>query len=215
MDDKKKKNIRFWTIVGVVAFSIWLYEEVIEEYVIPDMFPTKWGCVEPNSIYRSGQLSDALVEKTLIKHGIQVIVALNGPSPGDPWKMAEEEAAEKLGIEFKRFELKGNGTGDIGHYAKTVEAIVQAKAQNRRILVHCSAGELRSGGTLACYRLLVKGDDPKDVIKEMLHYGYEPKRDTALVPFINENMGKLAALLVEKGIILEVPAPLPVLPPDA
>jgi protein tyrosine/serine phosphatase len=214
MDAKKKKNIRFWVIVAVVGFSIWLYEEVIEEYVIPDMFPTKWGCVEPNSIYRSGQLSDALVEKTLKKNGIQVIVALNGPSPGDPWKMAEEEAAEKLGIEFKRFELKGNGTGDIEHYAKTIQAIVQAKQQNKRILVHCSAGELRSGGTLGCYRLLVNGDDPKDVVKEMLRYGYEPRRDTDLVPFINENMGKLAGLLVEMGVIPEIPDPLPVLPAD-
>src|SRR5210317_1205648 len=98
MDAKKKKNIRFWLIVGIVAFSIWLYEEVIEEYVIPDMFPTKWGCVEPNSIYRSGQLSDALVEKTLKKHGIQVIVSLNGANPDDPWKVAEEQADGKLGI---------------------------------------------------------------------------------------------------------------------
>ncbi len=215
MDTKKKKNIRFWVIVGVVAFSIWLYEEVIEEYVLPDMFPTKWGCVEPNAIYRSGQLSDALVEKTLKKHGIQIIVALNSASQDDPWKQAEAKAAEKLGIELKQFELKGDGTGNIEHYAKTIEAIVQAKQQNRRILVHCSAGELRSGGTLACYRMLVKGDDPRDVLKEMLHYGYEPRRDTALVPFINENMGKLAGLLIEKGVIQEAPVPLPVLPPGS
>jgi len=211
MDAKKKKNIRFWVIVGVVAFSIWLYEEVIEEYVIPDMFPTKWGCVEPNSIYRSGQLSDALVEKTLKKNGIQVIVALNGANPDDAWKTAEEQAAQKLGIEFKRFELKGNGTGDIENYARTIEAVVQAKQENKRILVHCSAGELRSGGTLGCYRMLVKGDDPKEVLEEMLRYGYEPKRDEALVPFINENMVRLAELLVEKGVIQKVPDPLPVL----
>lgn len=211
MDAKKKKNIRFWIIVSLVAFSIWLYEEVIEEYWIPDHFPTKWGCVEPNSIYRSGQLSDALVEKTLKKHGIQVIVALNGAKPDNPWQVAEEQAAEKLGIEFKRFELKGNGTGDIENYAKTIEAIVQAKQEKKRILVHCSAGELRSGGTLACYRMLVKGDDPDDVLKEMLKYGYEPKRDEALVPFINDNMSELAQLLVDKGVIETVPDPLPVL----
>ncbi len=211
MEAKKKKTIRFWSIVAVVAFGIWLYEEVIEEYWIPDHFPTKWGCVEPNSIYRSGQLSDALVERTLKKHGIQVIVALNGANPDDPWKVAEEQAAEKLGIEFKRFELKGNGTGDIENYAKTIEAIFQAKQQDKRILVHCSAGELRSGGTLGCYRMLINGDDPKEVRKEMLRYGYEPKRDDALIPFINDNMGKLAELLVEKGVLQEVPDPLPVL----
>ena len=211
MDAKKKKTIRFWVIVAVVAFSIWLYEEVIEEYWIPDHFPTKWGCVEPNSIYRSGQLSDALVEKTLKKHGIQVIVALNGFSPENPWQAAEKQAADKLKIEHKRFILKGDGTGDIENYAKTIEAIVQAKQENKRILVHCSAGELRSGGTLGCYRMLVNGDDPKEVLKEMLRYGYEPRRDDALVPFINKNMGKLAELLVEKGVIQEVPDPLPVL----
>jgi protein tyrosine/serine phosphatase len=207
--DKKKKNLRIWLVVGVVAFSIWLYEEVIEEYWIPDMFPTKWGCVEPNSVYRSGQLSSALVERTLKKNDIRVIVALNGANPEDPWKATEEKAAEKLGIEFKRFELKGDGTGDIENYARTIEAVVQAKQAHKPILVHCSAGELRSGGTLACYRMLVNGDDPEDVLQEMLNYGYEPRRDKALVPFINENMGKLAGLLVEKGVIPEVPEPLP------
>ena len=105
--DKKKRPVKLMIAVGVIACGIWLYEEVIEEYVIPDLFPLRWGCVEEGSLYRSGQLSAALVEKTLKKNEIAVVIALNGDHPEHRDHEAEMRAMASLGLEFHRFPLKG------------------------------------------------------------------------------------------------------------
>ena len=53
--------LKIGLIVAVVAAAIWTWEEVLEDRLIPKRF----GVVVPGSIYRSGQLSPTLVQKTL------------------------------------------------------------------------------------------------------------------------------------------------------
>ena len=206
---KKKRNKWIIAIVAVVAFGVWLYEEVIEEYVIPNVFPVRWGCTEEGVVYRSGQIAARLIEKTLKENSIKVVVALNGDSVNDPRQIAEKEAVKKLGIEFYRFTLDGDGTGDIANYANAIEVIVRAKKEKKRVLVHCSAGEMRTGGVLACYQMLVNRVSPSQIVPELKRYGYNPAKDLALVPYINDHMEQLANLLVQKKIIDEIPEPLP------
>jgi hypothetical protein len=161
----------------------WFWEDVAKDRLIPK----RWATVEEGRIYRSGQLSGALVRKMLVRHG------------------------EELGIELLRLPLSGDGTGDVHRYAEAVAAIVEAKRQARPVLVHCAAGAQRTGGVIACYRLLVEGRPPAYVLKEMGRCGWKPK-DTALPAYLNQNLGTIAALLCDKGIIEAVPDPLPVLP---
>jgi protein tyrosine phosphatase (PTP) superfamily phosphohydrolase (DUF442 family) len=185
----------------------WFWEDVAKDRLIPK----RWATVEEGRIYRSGQLSAALVRKMLVRHGIKVIVSLTGEIPHDPDQEAEKKAAEELGIELLRLPLSGDGTGDVHRYAEAVAAIVEAKRQARPVLVHCAAGAQRTGGVIACYRLLVEGRPPAYVLKEMGRCGWKPK-DTALPAYLNQNLGTIAALLCDKGIIEAVPDPLPVLP---
>jgi protein tyrosine phosphatase (PTP) superfamily phosphohydrolase (DUF442 family) len=208
MDDKKRKKYIIVTVC-VVAFSWLFYEEVIEEYVIPNLFPLRWGCTEEGVVYRSGQISVRLVEKTMKENDIKVVVALNGDYPDDPRQKAEKAAVEKLGLEFHRFVLKGNGTGNVAKYAQAIEVIVRAKEEGKRILVHCAAGQMRTGGVLSCYQLLVNGVSPDEIVPELKRYGYDPGHDVALVPFMNDNMEELAGLLKEMEVIDEIPNPLP------
>ena len=205
----KQRNKRIFVIVGVVAFGVWLYEEVIEEYVIPNLFPVRWGCTEEGAVYRSGQIAARLIEKTLKENDIRVVVALNGDYVNDPRQIAEKEAVKTLGIDFYRFPLDGNGTGDITNYADAIEVIVRAKKEKKRVLVHCSAGEMRTGGVLACYQMLVNRVSPGQIVRELKRYGYNPAKDLALVPYINDHMEELAGLLKEKEVIDEIPMPLP------
>ena len=191
----------------LLGVAIWSWEEVLEDRLIPK----NWGCVEPGLIYRSGQLSAALVERTLKNHHIEVVVTLNGEKPQDADCLAEREACRTLGIDLKRFPLGGDGTGDIHHYANAIAAIVEAKEAQRPVLVHCTAGAQRTGGVLACYRLLVKGDPNDRVLQELAHYGWRPEKNPKLLPFVNGHMAELAALLKEKHVLEEVPDPLPVL----
>lgn len=185
----------------------WLWDRVIRDQVIP----RRWIAVEEGYIYRSGQLSASLVRDTLQKHGIKVIVALTGEKPGNRDYEAERKAAEELGIELRRFPLRGNGTGEVEHYAEAIAAVVRARQQGRPVLIHCSAGAQRTGGVTACYQLLVQGRTPDEVLQDLKRGGWKTK-DVALLNYLNENLHAIAVLLYERRIIAKIPDPLPVLP---
>lgn len=194
-------------VVVVIGAGIWIWEELLEDHIIPK----RWGVVEPGKIYRSGQLSATLVKKTLKKHNIAVIVNLCGNVPGDKDQEAEKRAAAELGIEMLRFPLKGNGTGDIRNYAQAIAAIVDAKKQGKPVLVHCAAGAQRTGGVIACYRVLVEKKPPSFAYTELVRYGWDPDDDQALLTYINDNMSKLTSQLRAMGIIEQLPRPLPMI----
>ncbi|MBN1361399.1 MAG: dual specificity protein phosphatase family protein [Sedimentisphaerales bacterium] len=203
----RRRTVGLSLTAVVLVVAVWTWEEVIEDRVIPK----RWGVVEAGIICRSGQLSAALVKRTLIEHGIKVIVNLTAETNADKDQQAEREAAQELGIEVKRFPLRGDGTGDITQYAGAVEAVVEAKRAGKPVLVHCAAGSQRTGGTIAFYRLLVEGRSPAFVVEEMTRYDWDPKDDTILLEYINAHIGELAAMLKDRGVIEEIPDPLPVL----
>jgi protein tyrosine/serine phosphatase len=194
--------------VCLLGGGVWLWEGVAKDRLVPK----RWAAVEGHSIYRSGQLSAALVKRTLASHGIKVIVALTFDDPQDKDQAAEVKAASQLGIELLRFPLAGDGTGDVNNYAGALAAVVQAERQGELVLVHCAAGAQRTGGVIAFYRLLVDRKPPAEVIQELRRHGWNPKRNPNLLPYLNENLGKIATILHNRGLLDEIPDPLPVLP---
>lgn len=199
--------LRILLVIAIAGLVIWLWKNVLEDRLIPK----RWGVVQAGEIYRSGRLSAALVKKMLRENNIAVIVDLTGDEPSDKDQNAEKEAAVELGIERLSFPLKGNGTGDINHYAYAIAAIVDAKRKGKPVLVHCAAGTQRTGGVIACYRMLVEKKSPSFAYAELLRYDWKDKPDQILPNYINSNMAKLAELLKEMGVIDEVPNPLPVI----
>ena len=198
-----------WLITStvlVVGAGIWLWKAVLEDRVIPK----RWGVVEEGIIYRSGQLNASLVETTLERYHIALIVSLTSEDPNDRDQRAELQAAADLGIDLQRYTLSGNGTGDIQAYAKAIAAIVQAKKAGRPVLVHCATGTQRTGGAIAFYRLLVERRPSSSVYRELRRYGWRPS-DRALPDYVNRHMADLAQLLVDMEVIQDVPDPLPVL----
>jgi protein tyrosine/serine phosphatase len=194
----------------LVAGSIWGWTSVIRDRVIPKRF----GVVEQGRIYRSGQLSAALVKKVLTEHNIRIIVDLTTNDPNDPDQRAEEKAAAELNIKALRFPLSGNGTGDVNNYARSITAIADAEKNKLPVLVHCAAGAQRTGGVIAAYRLLVQKKDPVFVISEMKRYGWKPNSNPELLKYLNDNMDDLAIRLKQAGVIEEIPAVIPQIPHD-
>ena len=192
-------------IVAVAAGGVWGWKAVLERHFIAKRF----GIVEQGSIYRSGQISAPLIKKTLLNYNIRVIVDLTGEDPNDIDQQAEKKAAAELGIEVKRYPLRGNGTGDVNNYARAVIAIADAGKRNLPVLVHCAAGAQRTGGVIAAYRLLVQKKDPAFITSEMKRYGWSPKDNPALLPYLNENMADLAIMLKQAGVIDDFSQPLP------
>ena len=203
-------NRRLFLTIGISAATIgsgiWLWEEVVEDRIIPK----RWGTVVPGEIYRSGQLSPTLIRKMLETNDIELVVHLGAHDPDNPAHVAEQAAVEALGIERRVIPLRGDGTGDIGNYARAIAAMVEARRQGRPVLVHCAAGAYRTGGTIASYRMLVEGMAPADAWAEMKQYDWDD--DNPILPeYLNSHMAELVDELVQLGVLTDRPDPLPVL----
>ncbi len=169
--------LRTALIVGAVGGGILGFRVYGKTFV-----PKNLGVVEPGLIYRSGQIQDQLIEGVLRDHGIRAVVNLQGEEPGNPDQVAEGAAIAAIAapeLESFRFPMGGNGVGAVETYARAVEQLAIAAREQRPTLTHCAAGAQRTGDTVACYRLLVRGDDPADVYAEALRYDWHPRKDTA------------------------------------
>ncbi len=206
---------RFRKIVAgilIVGAAIWVWDELIKYRVIAK----RWGEVVPGQIYRSGQISQWMVKKSLKNHDIQVVIDLTGAYPGwvdQPDQQAEKKAIEKLDIAHYRYPLGGDGTGDIRMYAEAIATLARCERDGKPVLIHCAAGAQRAGGVVATYRMLVRKESPQVAYSEMRRYGWKPEKSQILVDYVNENMPELARLLVARGVLAEIPNPLPVLGP--
>lgn len=172
--------------------------------------PRNFGVVQKGQLYRSGLLPSRLVKDILLKYNIKVIIDLAAGSPEGSDRKAEKRAVAELGIERLTFALQGDGTGDVNNYAEAIAAIAQAKREHKPVLVHCNAGEQRTGGVIAAYQLLVEQKNPFLVYCGYVRYDWDTWNDTILFNYINSHMEELAVLLKKMGVIREIPSPLPV-----
>jgi hypothetical protein len=195
-------------LLVLVGGGIWLWEEVEDRFI-----PKRWGAVIEGSLYRSGQLHPALIERTLVDNGIDLVVSLidveTGSDEDRAFDAVERQTCQDLGIERRVLPLQGDGTGNIGNYALAIGAIDAGLAGGRTMLVHCAAGSQRTGGVVACYRVLVEGWTTAQARAEMERFDWDPKDDRALTDHLNANMADLARRLAELGVIDAVPDPLP------
>lgn len=182
------------------------------------LFPKRFGVVEPGRIYRSGQIASRLIGDVLSDNQIDVVVDLTNDSPSDPAELADKQAEiaaiDRLGIERHQHILIPDGTGDLVTYAAAVKSVADGAAAGKRVLVHCAAGSQRTGGVVALYRLLVQHKPPSEVYEEMQAFKYSVHDSPRLIEFLNGNMRDLAAELVRNGTIDEIPQNLPLLPDE-
>jgi len=176
------------------------------------VIPRKLRVVDPGQIYASGQINRRLIRQVLIDRNIKVIVCLVDDQLDDPDVIAERQLAKELGIERFNYPLEGDGTGDIHCYAEAVIKMVESERAGKPILVHCSSGAQRSNGAVFYYRVLVQHRDAADAAQEMIRNAHDPRRNPALIPYLNAHMAEMAQLLADQKIIDRVPDPLPRIP---
>lgn len=178
-----------------------------------EMFPKRFAEVEEGRIYRSGQISEGLLREVFVDNDIQLIVDLAGYEPRHRRHQdAEDRISQELEIEHLRLPLQGSGTGDPRVFALAIAAIDRAYKQYKPVLVHCTAGSRRSAAVVASYQVLVRGIPPEEAFYELERYGSSSLADSPMVPFLNENLGEIAALLVEMKVIPTAPDPMPSFP---
>lgn len=174
--------------------------------------PRKLRVVDPGQIYASGQINRRLLRAVLIDRQIKVIVCLVDDQLDDPDVLAERRLANDLGIERYNYPLEGDGTGDIHSYANAVAKMVESERAGKPILVHCSSGAQRSNGAVFYFRVLLERRDPAQAAREMIRNAHDPRRNPALIHYLNAHMAQMAQLLVDRKIIDRVPDPLPQIP---
>lgn len=200
---KKKRSNRFNIILTIVLITVGVGWRYWHKDLRHKVIPRRFAAVEQGQVYRSGLIHPRILRKVLEKNDIQMIVSLRGRYKH------EEAVARELGIELKQYRLDGDGSGDITYYANTIEHIVQAKEAGKPILVHCAAGTMRTGAAIAFYRMLVLGErDNRRILREMKKHGWRTKK-THLPNYVNRNMYRLAAILRDRGVIDEIPNPIP------
>jgi protein tyrosine phosphatase (PTP) superfamily phosphohydrolase (DUF442 family) len=171
--------------------------------------PRKFRVVEPGQIYASGQIDRHLIRQVLLDNHIKTIVCLVADDPTDPDVAAELAACHDLGIERYDDPLAGDGTGDIHAYASAIAQMVDAQSNNKPVLVHCSSGAQRSNGATFFYRVFIQHWNADKAAAEMIQNGHDPQGNPMLIPYLNCHMAEMASLLKSKGIINQVPDPLP------
>jgi protein tyrosine/serine phosphatase len=201
-------------VAGLLLIVAAILGHIVWHNIIKDQFvPKRFAEVIPGHLYRSGQISGRLIEAVLRQYDIEIVIDLNAHE--EKWlvdQLAEEQAARNLEIEHLRLPLRGDGTGDIGVYARAIEEIARAQREDKTILVHCAAGTRRTGGVVAAYLMLVEGASTDVVMSELGRHGSRLS-ESKLLAYLNESSGALARILVEDGLIDAVPEVLPRLGP--
>ena len=169
----------------------------------------RWGTVVPQQIYRSGQISQWLIDDQLRKHNIATIVDMTAFDRHNPDHVAEVAAAQRLGVEVKRFKLFGDGTGDVASYVSALETILKCQRAGDPVLVHCHGGSERTGGVVFCYRTLFQGWDSAAARREMMSYSWNSGGDSPLIDYMDRHMPELCRRLVERGVLPSMPRQLP------
>ena len=138
-----------------------------------------FGTVVPGKMYRSGQPSEAQLDKWIQEYGFKSILVMRFGVP--PY---EEELAERNGIKIYHVPFsaaKGLGEGQW-------EAIrpILTDESNLPILVHCHGGGDRSGIITVLYRVEVQGWTLEKALREMNRYYHVSIRYPALQKQLRE-----------------------------
>ena len=130
-----------------------------------------FGIVEPGRIYRSGQPSPANLEQIRRLHGLKTVVNLRGLDADTDVK-PEEQWCRREGVRLV--------TVGVTHHDMTpaqAEQIlcVLGDPACQPVLVHCHAGQRRTGMVVATYRMLAQGRSLEQARAEMLGYIRHPE----------------------------------------
>jgi tyrosine-protein phosphatase SIW14 len=133
--------------------------------------------VDPGRLYRSGQLTPEALDRTIREKGLKTVVSLrekkdSGVKDADNF---EAKLCESRGVGHYRLDVPDweNRNGTIGGERTLAEfrKLVEDPKVPKPILVHCFAGEHRTGALVAVYRMEYNGWSNAEAVEEMTSMG--------------------------------------------
>jgi len=203
--------VRNLLIVATFGVAIWGYVELVR----PNVFPKRFGVVEPGAVYRSGKLTPAAFDKVVREHDIKTIIDLGAWEEGSRGDLLAERTAESLGVTRYRFDLVGDGTGNPNAYLDTLR--IATDPERQPVLIHCGAGTERTGAAVVFYRTIVQGRDLEAALDEARAAGHSDSRNPKWRRVIQHWYEPIERAFDEGGSVEgaePVPDPRPVTPPS-
>lgn len=168
---------RWWFPVLLVALlaggPLWYYAQQRKHF-------RNFREVVPGQLYRSGQLSPAGLKKIQHEYGIKTIINLREDDVfGNQGKRWEEEEAMRQYIAFVRMKPlswwapPGKEPPAMTNVRTFIDVLKDPAKYPRPILIHCFAGEHRTGVYVAIYRMEVEHWTKEQAVAELMRYGYD------------------------------------------
>lgn len=148
--------------------------------------PRNFHVVREGTLYRSGQLTPAALERVIEAHQIKTVVTLrplrDDEAKSDAW---EEDVCRTRGAKHVRIAPSEDGTPDpLAPVARAFLEVMDDPA-NRPVLVHCLAGRDRTGVMCAVFRIEHDRWEPTRALDEMGIGGFDPNKDAAAGAYAN------------------------------
>jgi protein tyrosine/serine phosphatase len=131
--------------------------------------PRRFAPVVDGRLYRSGRVSPAQLERLQRQYGIRRVISLLDAD--DQATLAEQQAADRLGIEWHNIPLTGDGASTAAERDQLRQLLADPDAPPT--LVHCAAGVNRTGLAIGLYRLHCQHWKLEQVLAEMRAFGFE------------------------------------------
>ena len=112
-------------------------------------------------------------------HGLKAV--MNFRTSEDRHKK-EQAFVKGIGLSYYHFPMDAQKRQDPARLREILDVI--AAPENQPILIHCAAGKDRTGLVAALYKIEYLGVPKKDVIKEMIMYGFDLKAFPHLLAII-------------------------------
>ncbi len=152
-------------LLVLLAGIIWYADDGHELF-----WPKRWGVVQQDAIYRSGEPLPVATGRAVKAHGIRTIIDLGAHTPGTEEEIAAQQTAEELGVTRYRFGLIGDATGDPNDYVAALH--LMNDPANQPVWVHCAAGSERTGMLIALHRIINEGWDVDRAYDETHQYDH-------------------------------------------
>jgi tyrosine-protein phosphatase SIW14 len=120
-------------------------------------------------IWRSARPQETGIEE-LVKQGLKTVISLDDDAT---FLSQEAQWASGLKISFDEDTIYPNSAVDPAVVDDALSVMVSSGPESP-LLIHCYAGEDRTGMVVGLYRVLVQHWEPADAYKEMLYYGFHP-----------------------------------------
>ena len=128
--------------------------------------------IEPNVLYRSGQLDGDELDALVGKDGIRSILNLRRINLADADQRSENLVVAADGLDFYSIPISANKEPDMATMKKIVEVMRTAP---KPMLVHCRGGADRSGLAAALFEYAVQGQPVDKAIEQLSFiYGHFP-----------------------------------------